>query len=388
MRLNILTISSTFPNPDRPQLGTFVAARLEHLAEYADVTVIAPIPRWTYSGNRRAAASAPPERQSGRLRVFHPRYIYPPLNIPFNGLVMSAQIAGLARRLHQERPFNLIDSHFAIPDGQAAAAVAAGLKLPFAVTLRGVELQHNLFPARRRAMVWALKRAALVIGVSEPLRQLAISLGVAAARTLTIPNGVDSTLFYPRDRTDCRRKYELPAGRRIILGAGALLELKGFHLMIDATDMLVRAGHDVCLAIAGSDGGYGPVLRSRVQALGLGERVRFFGHVQPVQLAELMSAADLFCLGSSREGWPNVVHESLSCGTPVIATNVGAVPEMLPNPEYGTIVPSRDAESLFRAMAAGLEKDWDRSAIAQWGRARGWEAVAKELHSAFLKIAR
>jgi glycosyltransferase involved in cell wall biosynthesis len=111
----------------------------------------------------------------------------------------------------------------------------------------------------------------------------------------------------------------------------------------------------------------------------LERNVRFLGEVPQDVLAELMSAADVFCLASSREGWPNVVHESLACGLPVVATNVGAIPEMIPSQLYGLIVPADDAPALGHALREALSREWDREAIAIWGQARSWRHVAEEV---------
>ena len=98
---------------------------------------------------------------------------------------------------------------------------------------------------------------------------------------------------------------------------------------------------------------------------------------QPV-LAEYMSAADLFCLASSREGWPNVVNEALGCGVPVVATDVGAIRDMLSSPEYGLVVPAGDQPALTVALGRALDTRWNREAIAAWGKSRSWMDVAAE----------
>jgi glycosyltransferase involved in cell wall biosynthesis len=92
-----------------------------------------------------------------------------------------------------------------------------------------------------------------------------------------------------------------------------------------------------------------------------------------------MSAADVFCLASTNEGGPNVVHEALACGTPVVAADVGAVPEMLGAGRRGEIVPLNDPAALRRALEQALENEWDRRAIALWGQSRGWRQVACEV---------
>src|SRR5262249_21320501 len=109
------------------------------------------------------------------------------------------------------------------------------------------------------------------------------------------------------------------------------------------------------------------------------DSVSFIGMAAQNTLAELMSAADVFCLASSSEGWPNVVHEALACGTPVVATDVGAVRQMLPLPRLGTVVPPGDDIALAAALRDALTRAWDHSLISSWGRSRSWDTVAKEV---------
>jgi glycosyltransferase involved in cell wall biosynthesis len=87
----------------------------------------------------------------------------------------------------------------------------------------------------------------------------------------------------------------------------------------------------------------------------------------------------VFCLASAREGWPNVVHEAHACGTPVVATNVGGVPEMIPSENFGLVVPPNDPAALHAALKQALSRQWDRGAIAAWGQARSWRQVAAEV---------
>jgi glycosyltransferase involved in cell wall biosynthesis len=136
------------------------------------------------------------------------------------------------------------------------------------------------------------------------------------------------------------------------------------------------------LAIAGGrgpEGAFEEQLRAMAAEQGMEDQVRFLGAVSADTLAELMSAADVFCLASTNEGWPNVVHEALACGAPVVATDVGAVPEMLPGTQYGTIVPVNDQAALEFGLERALCARWDRDAISAWGRARSWSQVAREV---------
>ena len=95
------------------------------------------------------------------------------------------------------------------------------------------------------------------------------------------------------------------------------------------------------------------------------------------RLAELIAAADVFCLTSSREGCPNVVREALACGPPVVATDVGAVRSLVLSGQYGVVIPQAEAPTLSRALEEALNHDWARPAIAAWGGSWSWQNSAR-----------
>src|SRR5207245_2135740 len=128
-----------------------------------------------------------------------------------------------------------------------AALAAALIGCPFTVTLRGNEQMHGRHALRRACMGWALRRAGRVLPVSEKLRTLAIGLGAAPAKVVTIPNGIDTDLFYPRDRETCRSGFGIAPGKRLIGAVGHLIELKGHHRIIRAVRTLVDQGVDAML---------------------------------------------------------------------------------------------------------------------------------------------
>ena len=118
-------------------------------------------------------------------------------------------------------------------------------------------------------------------------------------------------------------------------------------------------------------------------SLGLQNLVHFAGAFPNERLREWYSAADVSCLASSRDGWPNVVLESLACGTPVVATRVWGTPEILTSPELGVLVEQSES-----AIAAGLEaaltRKWNRELLVRHARTREWSVVGREV-DAYLK---
>jgi teichuronic acid biosynthesis glycosyltransferase TuaC len=299
-----------------------------------------------------------------------------------NAVFLFLQVWRPIRALRRDFPFQILDAHFGHPEGVAAALLGKALGCQFTITMRGSEQMHGQYRLRRLWMSWALRRAARVICVSERLRKLAIEWGVEPSRSTVIPNGIDADVFHPQDRERCRAEYAIAQGARVIVSVGQLIALKGHHRIIRAVRALIDGGLDVELLIAGGRGraeDYEAELRREINDLGLSTRVRLVGHLPPDSLSRLINAADVFCLASDREGWPNVLHESLACGTPVVATDVGAVPEMIPSEQYGIVVRRNDPGALVAALQTALSRDWNRSEIAAWGQSRSWGQVAAEV---------
>lgn len=384
--MRILSLSSVFPNPQEPGLGLFVRSRLRHVARLAEVAVVAPVPVFDYSNPRRKwfqGLQNPPVRKDAGIEVLHPRWLYPPGGTPLNLFCLFSRLLVPFGRLRRRFPFDLIDAHFGYPEGVTAALLAAVFGVPFTVTLRGSEPMFARHRDRRLFLRWALRRADAVFAVSESLRRFALDCGVEPASAHTIPNGIDRSIFHPRERTACRTKFGMRPDHRVVVCAGELIEAKGHHLVIQAVRELVAEGLPVDLYIAGgvARGGapFDHEIRRRIAEWDLGENVHVTGWLRPEDLADLMSAADVFCLASFTEGWPNVINEALACGTPVVATRVGAVPEMLSSAEYGMIVPPREQDPLTGALRQALFASWDREAIAARGLSRSWEDVAREV---------
>jgi len=385
-RLRILSFTTVYPRPNEPRLGIFVRARLQKLAAIADVVVVSPVAVVQYgSPNQRFTdlSRIPKSRTDEALRVEHPRWIYPPsIGWAHSWWLEKCSVSSFGR-IRREFPFQVIDTHFGHPEASAAFRLARKFGVPFTVTLRGNETFHAGDPRKRRRMAEALRAAARVIAVSEPLRDFAIELGVDPKRAVVIPNGIDSTVFYPRNRSAERQRLGMAGSELHILSAGYLIERKGHHRIVETLAGLQGHGRPVRLWIVGdpgAEGDFAAEIRRRVSQCGVQANVTFVPAVPAAELACYMSACDLFCLATSREGWPNVVNEALACGTPVVATNVGGVPAMIPDSRFGLIVPPGDSAALGDALARALSTEWDRDAIARQGLSRSWEQVAKEVY--------
>ena len=213
--MRILTLTSLFPNCEQPTLGVFVKERMKAVGERAHVRVVAPVP-WAPPAPRperyRMYARIPRREVVDGLDVDHPRFLaVPKAGRWFHGLTYAAGAGGAVRRRLRGDGFDLLDVHFAYPDGVAGALLANRLRRPLVITVRGTDV--NDFPRDVVLRAWirfALKRAALVIGVSQALADHVVKLGVAPQRVVAIGNGVDTCKFRPLDQQTARRELGLP----------------------------------------------------------------------------------------------------------------------------------------------------------------------------------
>lgn len=355
--IKLLTFSTLFPSAERPNHGIFVETRLHHLlaSGEAQSVVVAPVPWFPLKGERFGEyakfARTPREEMHNGIRVLHPRF---PL-IPKVGmstapaLLAAATIPALRRLVREGYDFDLIDAHYFYPDGVAAAMLGKYFNKPVAITARGSDI--NVLPryALPRAMIrWAAAQTAVNITVSQALKDQMIKLGVASDRIVVLRNGVDVERFQPVDRAASRRALGLDAFT--LLSVGNIIPGKGHHLAIQSLTLLP----EVQLLIAGS----GPQRRAYeqlAQDLGVAGRVRFLGSIPQAALKNYYGAVDALLLASEREGWPNVLLESMACGTPVVATRVSGIPEIVAAPEAGLLIDRRTPQAIadaVRSMAA------------------------------------
>lgn len=383
--LNIFSLSSEYPNPAEPGKALFIQARLQAMSLLTPILIVAPVALLDYAnpyGRLLGFREIPRHRFDGRIPVLHPRWLYPPHGGALNAFCMFLRLLPVVKNLKRKGLCDAIDAHFAHPEGIAAALLGTVFRTPFVITLRGSEFLHYKFRFRRYWMSWALKRAALVIAVSEGLRDLAVQMGAHPEHTAVIPNGINSEIFHLRERAECRRKFGLSGETRVILAVGSLAPIKCHEKMVRALRGVIDGGIPAQLWLAGGTGRSGrheAVIRTEIAACGLENDVRFLGEIPQAELAEYMAAADVFCLASSREGWPNVVNEALACGTPVVATDVGAVRCMIPSKEHGIVVPAGDVPALEAGLSEALQREWNRSSIATRAGYRSWDHVGGDV---------
>jgi glycosyltransferase involved in cell wall biosynthesis len=388
----VLLLSTVYPSAARPLHGLFVQRRLDSVPGLGDARVVAPAPWFPLASSpRRAFRPRLPRREvvAGRP-VEHPRFFsLPGLGKALDGPSLFLRLLPLVRRMRREAPIDVLDAHFVYPEGFAAVLLGRALDLPVVLTLRGVLGQLGAFRLRRAEAAFALRRADRVVALSDSLRRLAVELGRPPERIAVIPNAVDGDVFVPIDRDEARRRLGLEGPGPRLLFVGTPSPRKGLDRVLDALPALAARWPGIELLVVGGPGAEWSspgALRSRAARAGAASRLRLVGPRPPEELAAWYSAADLFVLPSRLEGSPNAVLEALACGTPVVATPAGEIPEVLAASGGGVLAPRDGEGDLAPAVAAALERDWDRAALRAWALGRRWpdvgEAVLETLRGA------
>jgi len=386
--LRVLTFTSLYPNRVDPLLGIFIHERVSHFAQRPgnEVQVIAPVPffpSWLHKTKWQKFGQVPRKEESEGLHVYHPRYpLAPGISMPIHGLLVYLACLRIARRLNADKRFDCIDAHFVYPDGFAAILIGRALGLPVFVSARGSDINvYSTFRLIRPMLSWTLKRADGVIAVSAALKQKVVELNIPEEKVQVISNGIGAKRFHPLDRKASRIRLGLPEQGPLLISVGSLIESKGHHLLIFSIEKLAQRYPGLRLYIIG-EGVYRSELAKLVNERRLQDRVFLMGIRRNDELGAWYSAADLSCLLSSREGWPNVVLESLACGTPVVATKAGGIPEIIVSTNMGILV-ERNIPSVIAGLEQALNSSWDREEIARIAGTRGWDAVAEEVESFF-----
>jgi len=284
----------------------------------------------------------------------------------------------------QKLPFDLIDGHYFYPDGVAIEKVASKYDIPFTCTARGTDI--NLIPKQPKALEMIKKvfqQASHMMTVCQALKDEMISLGADETKITTLRNGVDLDLFRSSDENEQQKlKKELNIPDKLVMSVGWLIERKGHYLVIEA----IKSIESATLAIAG-DGPDLNHLKTLVKRHGVEERVKFLGSLSQPVLNKWFKAADATVLASSREGWANVLLESMASGTAVVATKVWGTPEVVTCSDAGFLV-DRNADDVVRGINLLLENPSTRTNTRKYAEQFDWQSTSQGQHTIFTKMSK
>jgi glycosyltransferase involved in cell wall biosynthesis len=309
---------------------------------------------------------------------------YPALPVitrPVNGFNCGR---ALLQGLRGYRP-DLVIGYDVYPEGFAAVAAARSLRIPVIVGALGSDILRGRGYFVGLLTSQTIKKANFVLTVSDNLRERVLRYGIPAERCCTIRNGCDFAIFKPSSREAARLELNVDPSADVVVFIGRLVPLKGLRELFEAAATLGASRSRLQIVCIG-EGPMDQELRQRASQPDLKGHVSFSVSANPHEIARWLAASNVFCLPSHSEGCPNVVIEALSCGLPVVASNVGGIPELL-NSRCGILVPPGDSRQLARGLSRALDYPWNRQEIAKCSQ-RSWDEVASETYQVCCSVVR
>lgn len=375
--MRVAVITRYFPTSHEPWAGHSSYQTLRILARHCELKLFYPESRYPPLLTPRSRAGRQIDfnhRVDGVDVDYIPYSALPAISRPLNGFSAALSILPDVRAY---RP-DIILNYIVYPDGDAALRVARALGVPLVVTAIGSDLNVIPDPLCGWLTRRVLREADFTVTVSGDLLRTARRLGAPVERSGAVLNGCDTTIFYPRDRGEARLALDIPSDAEAVVYVGRLDMAKGLGELIGAIANL-RMRHPRLHTWIVGDGPGRQQLTDAIAAHGVSRQVTLMPACPTDKVAMWMAASDLMTLPSYREGCPNVVIESLASGRPMVATEVGGIPELMDD-GCGRLVPPRDIRSLEGALDEVLSQPWNAAAIAA-RHSRNWADVSRDVEN-------
>lgn len=377
--LKIAVVTRYFPNSAQPTHGRSAYETVRALGRETDIRVFYPNSKYPsfLKPRSRTYDNLDPSYSPPDVKVnYYDYFAVPMISRPFNGWMAAHTLLPHVRSFAPD----LIFSFILYPYAYAALKIGKALSVPVVAMGIGSDVHSigdRLSAVRTRAV---LREADYLVTVSGDLRNKAVAMGAPPQKSRAVLNGCDLAVFHPMDRLEARRKLMIDPAVEAVVYIGRMDVKKGLRELVEAAVSLHAQRPNMHVYLVG-EGPDEPVIVSAIKAHNASSYIHALPPCTFDDVAVWMAAANLVTLPSYMEGCPNVILEALACGRPVVATNVGGIPELM-NDDCGRLVPAHDAAALAQALSSVLDENWDEAAIsAHWSRS--WNTVAAELLEIF-----
>ncbi len=389
--MKILVLSNLFPNRKDPAHGIFIKNRVMQYRNHGhELTVFVPI-AWTPGlqkiiGTFDFNGFTYQDNIEGTKVVYFKYFHLPKVGMLLQPFSIYISAYFLIKKYGKHFCFNLIDAHYLYPDGVAAAILSKKLNLALIQSARGSDINIFFgFRITKFMIVRSLTFSNKIVTVSEGLKKILIQNGIDNDKIHVIPNGVDHTKFYPIMPLILKRSGNAHRTKRILM-VGHLKEQKGQDLLIK----VLRQMDDLNLPyrIVAYFIGHGPLenlIIREAKVKNCRNRIVLVGTVLNDQLVRWYNRMDLLCLLSESEGSPNVILEAISCGLPVLATDVGDLRNIVTE-RIGVIIENREIRTISSALQYMLNTQWNRQYIATYSARFNWQMVSRETNNIIKSI--
>ncbi len=361
--LHVLTLTPFFPSEGNEVNGCFIAEpiqQLKHCGVESSVIAAAPVYR------RR-------KRSSSLSAADWVRYPQVPGNLGLSsaGTFLYARLLRQVQQLHQTKPIDVIHAHAALPCGHAARLLSLELKIPFIVTVHGLDVWNTCYTSgisaawRKRASIDVYRAARTVICISAKVQNILKVSEPDEICSKVVYNGVDTNLF-------CPASVEIESSDPSILIVGNVQRSKGHELVLRAVANLRSSFPRLQCRIIG-EGPHRAEFETLALELGIAPQVQFVGRNSRAEVAEAMRRCSVFALPSRNEGLGCVYLEAMSCGKPAIGCRGQGIDEVIVHGTNGWLIPSGGRQEnglteLVEALSAMLASSEFRARIGAAAR--------------------
>jgi teichuronic acid biosynthesis glycosyltransferase TuaC len=373
-KLRIAVVTPVFPTSAEKYRGNYNYNIVLSMQRHAEIEVFCPlgvVPKLKFLHPRTLRYNQVDANYSpGGVRVkYLPYRSVPVLSRPLNGFSTALK---LLPHVKDFRP-DVILAYWIYPEGFGALLTAQELKVPFIIGALGSDLRQMSDPLSNYLSRHTLAKADHIITVSDEMRRQVIHLDNDPTKVTSVRNGCDREIFQPQDRNAARNAVGILPDAELALFVGWLATPKGLGELLKVMRELLPARPKLMLACIGEG-----TLAAHVRQLESEhpDRIRLLGPQTSAEVARWLAASTFLVLPSYSEGCPNVVVEALSCGRPVVATDVGGIPELVKD-GCGILIPPQNEPALKEAILRVLSQDWDPESIARITR-RSWHDVADD----------
>lgn len=313
---------------------------------------------------------------------------YPLFEHPPYSLALAVALHDAARKYE----LDLVHMHYAIPHAASAFLAREMLKgerdLKIVTTLHGTDITLvGLHPSFQAITQFSILQSDGLTAVSHYLKRETVrDFAVPAERIEVIPNFVDTELFRP-GKEPCHRASLAPGGEKIVMHVSNFRPVKRIEDVVEVFAR-IRANVPARLVFVG-DGPERPRAVQRAEDLGMRDHVAFLGKHASVE--ELLACADLFLLPSESESFGLAALEAMASGAPVVASNVGGLPEVIEHGVSGYLLPVADVEGMAAAGSRLLTDEGHHAEISAAARERtirefSSDAVVSHYEREYLRV--